>query len=67
MATYQQKHQQKHQQKQKKRSNQSQQGSRRTNHRHATAPAETGAVVKEWGGRMAVALTMPNTYYVGMS
>jgi radical SAM superfamily enzyme YgiQ (UPF0313 family) len=28
---------------------------------------ETGAIVKDWGGRIAVALTMPNTYYVGMS
>jgi len=30
-------------------------------------PQETGALSREWGGRMAVALTMPNTYYVGMS
>jgi radical SAM superfamily enzyme YgiQ (UPF0313 family) len=29
--------------------------------------AEQGTVVKEWGGRLPVALTMPNTYYVGMS
>lgn len=29
--------------------------------------AETGAVVKEWGGRLSVALVFPNTYYVGMS
>ncbi|RIK38523.1 MAG: hypothetical protein DCC55_20930, partial [Chloroflexi bacterium] len=28
---------------------------------------ENGAIVKDWGGRIAVALTMPNTYYVGMS
>ena len=28
---------------------------------------EQGAVYKDWGGRLAVALTMPNTYYVGMS
>lgn len=34
---------------------------------HQPAPQETGAVNKEWGGRLAVALTMPNTYYVGMS
>lgn len=34
---------------------------------HAPTPQESGAVYKEWGGRMAVALTMPNTYYVGMS
>ncbi|MEZ4864657.1 MAG: radical SAM protein [Caldilineaceae bacterium] len=30
-------------------------------------PAEAGTVTKAWGGRMTVALTMPNTYYVGMS
>jgi radical SAM superfamily enzyme YgiQ (UPF0313 family) len=34
---------------------------------HALPPQESGAVYKEWGGRIAVALTMPNTYYVGMS
>ena len=28
---------------------------------------ETGAVVKDWGGRLRVALVFPNTYYVGMS
>jgi len=28
---------------------------------------EAGTTHKDWGGRMAVALTMPNTYYVGMS
>ncbi|HRW10537.1 MAG TPA: hypothetical protein P5121_35785, partial [Caldilineaceae bacterium] len=28
---------------------------------------ETGTIQKEWGGRIAVALTMPNSYYVGMS
>jgi radical SAM superfamily enzyme YgiQ (UPF0313 family) len=28
---------------------------------------ESGGIVKAWGGRLAVALTMPNTYYVGMS
>ncbi len=29
--------------------------------------AESGAVTKDWGGRLRVALTMPNSYYVGMS
>jgi radical SAM superfamily enzyme YgiQ (UPF0313 family) len=29
--------------------------------------AETGAVVKDWGGRLRIALVFPNTYYVGMS
>jgi radical SAM superfamily enzyme YgiQ (UPF0313 family) len=29
--------------------------------------AETGSVVKDWGGRLRVALVFPNTYYVGMS
>ncbi len=28
---------------------------------------EHGAIHKDWGGRIHVALTMPNTYYVGMS
>jgi len=28
---------------------------------------ETGAVVKDWGGRSPVALIYPNSYYVGMS
>ncbi len=32
-----------------------------------TARNEQGAIYKDWGGRIAVALTMPNTYYVGMS
>ncbi len=30
-------------------------------------PDESGGIIKEWGGRLCVALTMPNTYYVGMS
>ncbi len=37
-----------------------------TQHRQPI-PNENGAIHKEWGGRMAVALTMPNSYYVGMS
>jgi len=28
---------------------------------------ETGAVFKDWGGRLSVALAFPNSYYVGMS
>jgi radical SAM superfamily enzyme YgiQ (UPF0313 family) len=28
---------------------------------------ETGTVVKDWGGRVRIALVFPNTYYVGMS
>jgi len=28
---------------------------------------ETGAVLKDWGGRLSVALVFPNTYYLGMS
>ena len=31
------------------------------------APNETGTIIKDWGGKLSVALTMPNTYYVGMS
>ena len=38
-----------------------------TRNRQQAAPAETGTIVKDWGGRLAVALTMPNSYYVGMS
>lgn len=34
---------------------------------YQTAPNEAGAIEKDWGGKLAVALTMPNTYYVGMS
>ncbi|MCP4168291.1 MAG: radical SAM protein [Chloroflexi bacterium] len=28
---------------------------------------ETGAIHKEWGGRLPIALAFPNSYYVGMS
>ncbi|MBC8449454.1 MAG: radical SAM protein [Chloroflexi bacterium] len=28
---------------------------------------ETGTIFKDWGGKLAVALIYPNTYYVGMS
>ena len=28
---------------------------------------ETGAIFKDWGGKLAVALIYPNTYFVGMS
>jgi len=31
------------------------------------APQESGAVYKNWGGKIPIALTMPNTYFVGMS
>lgn len=34
--------------------------------RHALA-REHGAIVKDWGGKLAVALIYPNTYQVGMS
>ena len=29
--------------------------------------AESGAIVKDWGGRLPVALVYPNSYYLGMS
>ncbi len=32
-----------------------------------TLAAEEGAVVKDWGGKLPVALVYPNSYYVGMS
>ncbi len=57
-----------------KSSKQTRRGSRLSGNTYANAqagyqpaPQETGAISREWGGRMAVALTMPNTYYVGMS
>lgn len=53
------------------RSSQSRQSSRPTRGSSrgggAGAPGEQGVVYKEWGGRLPVALTMPNTPYVGMS
>jgi radical SAM superfamily enzyme YgiQ (UPF0313 family) len=30
-------------------------------------PREDGAIVKDWGGRLPVALIYPNSYYLGMS
>lgn len=30
-------------------------------------PTEEGTIVKNWGGRIPIALTFPNSYYVGMS
>ena len=32
-----------------------------------TTPQESGALYKDWGGRLRVALSMPTTYFVGMS
>jgi radical SAM superfamily enzyme YgiQ (UPF0313 family) len=31
------------------------------------SPREDGAIVKDWGGRLPVALIYPNSYYLGMS
>ena len=28
---------------------------------------ETGTILKDWGGRLPVALVYPNSYYLGMS
>jgi radical SAM superfamily enzyme YgiQ (UPF0313 family) len=33
----------------------------------ARQPCEEGAIVKDWGGRLPVALIYPNAYYLGMS
>jgi len=33
----------------------------------ARFPREEGAIVKDWGGRLPVALIYPNSYYLGMS
>lgn len=30
-------------------------------------PTEQGAIVKDWGGRLPVAIIYPNSYYIGMS
>ena len=35
--------------------------------RTAFLSAETGAIKKDWRGKISVALTYPNTYHVGMS
>jgi radical SAM superfamily enzyme YgiQ (UPF0313 family) len=34
---------------------------------HANSPQESGAIYKDWGGRLRIALSMPTTYFVGMS
>ena len=28
---------------------------------------EIGTIIKDWGGKLPIALAYPNTYYVGMS
>jgi len=33
----------------------------------AFSPREEGAIVKDWGGRLPVAIIYPNSYYLGMS
>jgi radical SAM superfamily enzyme YgiQ (UPF0313 family) len=33
----------------------------------ANTPQESGAISKNWGGRMRIALSMPTSYFVGMS
>ncbi len=38
-----------------------------TNAAHRKLFREQGTVVKDWGGKIAVALAYPNSYYVGMS
>lgn len=35
--------------------------------RTSESHSEIGTIHKNWGGKISVALTMPNTYYVGMS
>ncbi len=42
-------------------------GARPTTRHTDTQLNEEGAIYKDWGGRLPVALTMPNSYYVGMS
>jgi radical SAM superfamily enzyme YgiQ (UPF0313 family) len=50
-----------------RRQSKNQSKNRRTGMNAMPLPVEEGAIGKEWGGRLPVALTMPNTYYVGMS
>ncbi len=41
---------------------------RGTKARSAALPAqEEGAIIKDWGGRLPIALVYPNSYYLGMS
>src|SRR4030042_1985357 len=45
-------------------------GSRKTESKGSHNPRlshEEGAIVKDWGGRLPVALIYPNSYYLGMS
>ena len=35
--------------------------------RFAYALPEEGTIIKDWGGRLPVALIYPNSYYLGMS
>ena len=39
---------------------------RDSNPKH-TLSRETGTIIKDWGGRLPVALVYPNSYYLGMS
>jgi radical SAM superfamily enzyme YgiQ (UPF0313 family) len=39
---------------------------RENNSKH-TLSRETGTIIKDWGGRLPVAMVYPNTYYLGMS
>jgi radical SAM superfamily enzyme YgiQ (UPF0313 family) len=36
-------------------------------HAREVLSCEQGTIVKDWGGRLSIALIFPNTYYVGMS
>jgi len=38
-----------------------------TNEANKILSKEIGAIIKDWGGKLPVALAYPNTYYVGMS
>ena len=33
----------------------------------AQLQSERGAIIKDWGGRLPIAITYPNTYFLGMS
>ena len=50
-----------------KKTSQKARGRHTDRHAQTNTPQESGAIYKDWGGRMRVALSMPTTYFVGMS
>jgi radical SAM superfamily enzyme YgiQ (UPF0313 family) len=50
-----------------KKTSQKARGRHKDRQAQTNTPQESGAIYKDWGGRMRVALSMPTTYFVGMS